>query len=667
MIAKHSRNILTHALLSFVLVFATLLMPAAAVFAEDCVAPTSTTPGVHVPTGADAGTYHYDCTLNLWVNDHFRYDPATAVVTPIEPVTYVCNATTHLYDYSVWLYNSPKGIYVLTPYSASTPPAGSYVIACPTPYSASISNTGEGSTNTTGLGGSINNTGADSTNTIGGDGTNSAELNNDTAATINNTIVGTATSGSAAVLSNTFGGSANSGETTDIANVVNLLQSQASGFSQGDLTTFSFDINGDVNGDFILDPALLSTIQPTAGSPNLNNELDINNEVSASINNNIAIDSTSGDATVDSNTNAGDATTGDATAIANIINMINSAVSSGQSFIGTININGNLNGDILLPPDFVDQLIAANVPTATISFTGANSTNTIDEHPQGTNTTITNDNDLGITNNIDATAASGSATLSQNTNAGSATTGNATTSITAFNLTGSQIIGSNALLVFVNVMGSWVGLIVNAPAGSTAAALGGGITTNTAGYNTTNIDNDVDASITNNVGITARSGDATLSRNTNAGNAKTGNARVGVNLLNIQNSSLSVGNWFGILFINVFGNWNGSFGINTAAGDPVSTGGVIPSSLSGGTIADAAQLVSFAPHFKAVGGSSDAEIPQTVATVLAAQTTKGPNATSIDSPTLQGQQRSYFLPVLAVVLFVSAIFLEQIASRKPTS
>lgn len=27
--------------------------------------------------------------------------------------------------------------------------------------------------------------------------------------------------------------------------------------------------------------------------------------------------------------------------------------------------------------------------------------------------------------------------------------------------------------------------------------------------------------------------------------------------------------WFGRLFINVFGTWNGSFGVNTSAGDPI--------------------------------------------------------------------------------------------------
>ena len=46
--------------------------------------------------------------------------------------------------------------------------------------------------------------------------------------------------------------------------------------------------------------------------------------------------------------------------------MINSALTAGKSFLGVVNINGNLNGDILLPDNFVDQMLASNVPTVNI-------------------------------------------------------------------------------------------------------------------------------------------------------------------------------------------------------------------------------------------------------------------------------------------------------------
>jgi hypothetical protein len=673
MITKHIRTFTTNFLLSSVLVFTSIFAPiAAAADTTDpttpppCTAPQSSSPGVHVPTGSDSGTYHYNCDLKLWANNYYTYDPVTTITAPIDPITYTCNAATTQYDYNVWLYNVRDASYVLTPQTVATPPAGSPVIACPTPYSASISNTGANSNNSTDLGGSINNTGANSDNTIGSGGTTGTTINDKTGATINNTITGIAGSGSAAVLSNTNAGGANTGDANDIANVVNLLQSQSNAFGQGDVTTFTADINGDVNGDFLLDPALLSTVQPTAGSPNLSNNLDVNNSVDASINNNITLNAASGNAAVDSNTNAGDATSGNANAVANIINLINSALVSGKSFIGTININGNLNGDILLPPDFIDQLIAANIPTATIDTTGKGSTNTINEDPQGTNTKLTNTNNAGITNNINAGATSGTATSSENTNAGGATSGDARTHITAFNLTGSQIIGRNAILVFVNVMGTWVGMIVNAPAGATSAAIGGGLTTNRPGYNTNDITNDTDASITNNINVNARSGDAGVTRNTNAGSAKTGNARADVNLANIQNSSLSLSGWFGWLIINVRGSWNGSFGINTSAGDPPRTGKTIPtpgnSTFGDSGIVNAAQLVSFVSRPSTAAANTTAN-PTSPTAVLAAKITKQNNLQA-PTPTLAQSQRSYLLPVATIVLFVTAILLEQIASRR---
>src|SRR5690606_26762954 len=84
-----------------------------------------------------------------------------------------------------------------------------------------------------------------------------------------------------------------------------------------------------------------------------------------------------------------------------------------------------------------------------------------------------------IVNNINTAAASGNANVSNNTQAGNATTGDAQTNVTILNLTGRNVVAANSLLVFVNVLGEWVGVIVDAPAGSTSAALGTGVTENT--------------------------------------------------------------------------------------------------------------------------------------------------------------------------------------------
>ena len=600
--------------------------PPSGAAAPTCIAPVINEPGVHKPMGADAGTYTYNCTSNLWENAHYRYNPVNDQTTAKDPVVYTYNPTSGKYDTTAWVFDAPTNVYVPVSLAVLQPPAGVTVVGAPTPLSSkstnpalgdnSISNTGPGSDNTinnNGSGGanSINQTGPNSTNSLAGSGINNLNLNNLTNANVANLISGQATTGNSTVLSNTTAGNAATGNAQDLATIVNMLQSSSNALG-GNAITFVRNINGNVNGDLLLDPATLGTIQPANnGSTTANNNLTLNNTTNATLNNNINLNAASGAATVAQNTNAGNATSGNASAVANIVNLINSAISSGKSFIGVININGNLNGDILLPPNFIDQLVASNVPTVNVSIgnaignTGPSSNNTINSTGSN-NANVTNTNNSGITNNIQTTAASGAANVAGNTSAGNATTGSAGTSITAFNLTGSHIIGSNALMVFVNVLGKWVGLIVNAPAGATAAELGGGITTNStaptsspSGDNTANVNNATNAQINNNITLAAKSGDANVTQNTKAGNATSGNANTAANLLNVQNSNLSLIGWFGILFINVFGTWHGSFGINTSAGDPV----IVPttsntgSNSSGNTVAPVrAQVFRFVPH-----------------------------------------------------------------------
>ncbi len=372
-------------------------------------------------------------------------------------------------------------------------------------------------------------------------------------AAINNQIDSSAITGNASVLQNTTAGSATSGDAVAMANVLNMLQSTWS--ADGLLPQiYVADIQGEYVGDIIIDPSLFSGIQ--AGNCSLCGETIVNSTTNNTINNDINLSASTGNATVSSNTTAGNATTGDAAALANVINMISSSITSGQSFLGVINVHGNLEGDIIVASDVINELIAANVPTTEISLC-----------PTCGNILAELNSSQSVTNNVSMNAASGSANISMNTNAGNATSGNAATNLTVFNLTGHTVVGRDALLVFVNVQGEWVGFITNAPEGSTAAAFGGGLTENS--YLTPggeyNIENNM--MINNNIDVSAISGDAEVSYNTSAGNATSGNATASVNLANVMDSSFSLTGWFGILFINVLGDWFGSFGINTAYGN----------------------------------------------------------------------------------------------------
>ncbi|MEO6513285.1 MAG: hypothetical protein ABIO22_01305 [Candidatus Saccharimonadales bacterium] len=615
--------------------------------AVTCTPPSVLTPGVHVPTGAEAGMFHYDCDLSLWVSDHYIYDPSTTYTSPLDPQVYTYNNDTGLWDVDIWSFSPAQSAYVLRTYSVGTPPAGATTVGSPPPPVIASATLASPTTDPSGVTGS---------NSL--DGT----INNTTGQTLNNTIGSVSDSGNALVFGNTLAGSALSGNALALATVVNMLQSSGNTFGiGGNAVTFVSNINGDVNGDLLLDPALISTIQPATSSLDNNLTLNTSNTVGQAINNDINLAANSGNATVDSNTTAGNATTGSATAIANVLNFLNSAVSSGKSFLGVVNINGNLNGDILLPPGFIDQLLSSNVPTVDIN----------------TDLNLNNTTNQAINNGVTATAASGDATVSENTTAGNATTGSATSHITAFNLTGSNVVGANDLLVFVNVLGTWYGMIFNAP-GATTAQLGSGITQNSFNANAdVNMDNNTNQTINNAINVSAKTGNATVSENTNAGNATSGDARAAVNLLNVTNSNLSLANWFGILFINVFGTWNGSFGVNTSAGDPVTTpdttggrggDGSTPSTPATPQLFKfVARSVGSATTGASSTGSGSDTSSDSQGVVLAAQTQHNTPRTTATLPTTEGAHTNFWLPAGGIALGLGMLLFERIRSFRSRS
>jgi hypothetical protein len=332
-----------------------------------------------------------------------------------------------------------------------------------------------------------------------------------------------------------------------VSNLFNLLQS-SSNILGGNFTTFSQDIQGDVVGDILINPDAIMAGGVTNATSNT--DLTVNEKGSGLIANDVTLDAQSGNASVTGNNTAGDATTGNADAVANIVNAINSYIGAGQGFLGMVNIHGNLDGDILLPPDVLEKLIASNGMEIELS--------------KNTNLSADITSNQAIENDITTTASTGAANVSDNTSAGSASTGDASTKLTVLNLTGREVIGENALLVFVNVLGKWVGLIVNAP-GATAGAYANG-SANISDNTNVDINAEQNSKIVNNVDVNAASGDANVSGNTSAGSAKTGDATASANISNISNSNFNLTKWFGVLFINVFGSWNGSFGVDTAAG-----------------------------------------------------------------------------------------------------
>lgn len=459
-------------------------------------------------------------------------DTTTTATTPAEPqVTHTFNPDTGAWDSAEWTYDPASHSYVPTPQPVVTQPD-------PTPVT---------SNEPAATGG----TESAPTNTISSNTpiSNSTTVNTD--ASISNNQTSNSTSGNANVTNNVQAGNAGTGNATADSTIVNTIHSAVQGDTAG-IAHFTHDIYGNVTGDITLYPAMQNAL--VESSVPIRSNTDINSN--ASITNNIDLTATSGDATVSGNTSAGDATTGNANAVVNLVNLINSIIAANQSFIGTVNIYGNLDGDILVSPDFIPQLLASNKSSTDVSV----------------DADVNLSDSQSIINNIQLAATSGDANVSGNTSAGNATTGNANTNLTVLNLTGREVDAANSLLVFVNVLGTWVGMIVDAPVGATAAALGSGVTKNS-------IDADLDlnattnAAITNNINLAAQSGNANVTGNTRAGNATSGNATASANIANLTTSTFNISDWFGILFINVFGSWYGSFGIDTANGTVIPIGG----------------------------------------------------------------------------------------------
>jgi len=386
---------------------------------------------------------------------------------------------------------------------------------------------------------------------------NNATVNTDN--TVTNNLGADANTGDASVTDANNGGAATTGDAANLVNLLNMLNS-TTGLTSGNLQTFVDNITGDVNGDITIDPNLLNALVNSQGGQGNGGNTSLTDNTSATLNNNVDLNATSGDASVTDNKRGGTALSGDATNLLNLINLLNSNTTAGQTLLGIINIYGNLNGNILLPPGFLDMLLAS----------GSSGSGGSPPDPNGS-TQVNLDNNAAINNNITQTATTGDATVTDSSNrgAGTAATGDATNNLNIFNLTGQQINAANDLLVFVNVLGKWVGLILNAPAGTNMGEFGGGVTqniTNPSGGNTdVNVANNLQ--INNNINMTATTGDASVTAG-RGGTATTGNATNSANVLNIVDSNFSVSNWFGILFINVFGSWNGSLQLAPAVVTP---------------------------------------------------------------------------------------------------
>lgn len=407
----------------------------------------------------------------------------------------------------------------------------------------------------------------------------SAAPNTTSATTIDTSATQLSTSGSIEAAQIDTTGDLETGQSDNAVDISNIAQTTA---LLGSGAVVAITNSPTESGDIMLDSATPSATILTA-TPQLQGN-DIVVDVSTTITNHIVTTSTTGSVVATNNDDIGAIHTGDATASVNILNMANTIIGAGDIYVGTITIFGDLHNDIVLSQALLNDLFQTAAPMST---------------PYTSDVTLSNQ--MTMTNNIQAEAKSGSILAEKNDSVGALTTGDAQTFIVLKNSSGNYVLYSNALVIIVNVLGEWSGSILGNSPGVSSAVITDGLPLLSSGLPATSLVSSLGklaitnaTTFYNDIKAYATSGDVTVHNNDTVGAITTGAARVSITIQNIANTIVSFGSKLGVLFITIFGDWNGSVIaeqtiVNENSSEPAST-------------APAINLSPLQPPAKVVGG-----------------------------------------------------------------
>lgn len=398
--------------------------------------------------------------------------------------------------------------------------------------------------------------------------------------------------------------SGNVGDTEIITGDANVVATVITNANTTALGIYEFNVNGNQNGDIILGEQLENCVNcgGSASAVNTGNGSESTNSASVTDTNTtseviendgeivnwIDIDANSGNNTASKNT-GGDSTieTGDANVVANVINTLNTVV---DGVLNTVNIFGDLVGNIVQAPttsasSACSSCECGSSASAANTGNGSGSDNNAEVNTDNSSTT-TMTNNATVVNNLGVDATTGDNETNFNTGGESLVeTGDAIVNANVVNVANVNVASgdcSPVYMVFINdVTGGWQGDILGAAPGTyfytssgefyfvdengqlVAVNAGNGAdSTNSANVNASNSDSTTitnNGSITNNISIDANTGGNDASKNTGGDSTiKTGNANVAVNVVNFINSNFS-GRKVVMTLVNVFGSWLGNF------------------------------------------------------------------------------------------------------------
>ena len=457
------------------------------------------------------------------------------------------------------------------------------------------------------------NTGSNSTNEALVDITNQTVIRNINASDTQNMVAADVISGRNSTNSNTGHGIILTGEAALGLNVVTVSNTNFTnvGNLQADMQnvfgnyTGNLDFSAASSSNNEISEALINAGNSTTGSGssnsaivNINDETEITNINSGSIQNNIAANVISGQNKANYNTGTGSIASGDVNSSVSLLNFLNANVTASNFWLKSLNVFGDWSGNINLPSMPAPNLTVSSYSAAgTNSQTGAGSTNeaTVDMNNE---VAIDNSNEADISNNFNVRSNTGNNLTSFNNGSGIVQYGEADAQVNTANVSDLNITGDSWWLLIVNKFGNWLGTTVGSPenmvvdsnANSTVLSPeNSGVTVrndetgansnNSAGAtinHSTDISNSNTATIQNEVSVIAVSGENEAQYNVGHGYIDAGDIQSAINSVNFANINMNVGNML-IGIVNVFGEWSGNIQFNNSATGSASSQSGTPS------------------------------------------------------------------------------------------
>lgn len=296
----------------------------------------------------------------------------------------------------------------------------------------------------------------------------------------------------------------------------------------------------------------------------------VNNENQAEIKNDLVAEGITGENTIEGEDSKIE--TGNAVAEANLVNVVNTNLVGSDFWQAIINLFEDSQENIdLTQIEGIENLDLQLISVLAQNFnTGSDSTN-FSLALLLSLFAVYNENTATLTNNVDLLAASGQNQIVGED--GTIKTGNAEAYLNLFNMVNTNLIGSDWFFGIINLFGQLQGDIIlpyelqflyednqglspYATISAANAETGDGSENQAvAGTETTlEISNFNEADLTNNVSVSANSGENEIIGD---GEIQTGNAEAKANLLNLVNTNIFGSNWL-LLVINNFGDWVGN-------------------------------------------------------------------------------------------------------------